>query len=99
MPMPFICTAIKSRLVLSFSYDGEIQILEPMTLGRHRESGELVLTGYLVGGHYVEKEEFPWLVYSLSKIEKLNFTTLRAWHSKDGYTPLDKSLFEKICTW
>ena len=46
-----ITNAIQNRLVIQFIYEGQLRIVEPFVLGRHKDSGNIVLRSYRVGGY------------------------------------------------
>lgn len=92
-----ICSAIKNRLVIRFQYDGEIRIVEPFVLGYHKDTGNLVLRSYRVGGYSKSDREPPWRLFDTSNISELEVTDIKARSDREYYNPNDKHMSEIIC--
>ncbi len=93
-----ICHAIKERIVIQFSYDGNIRIVEPFTLGYHKDTGNLVLSAYRVGGFSKSNSEPPWRLFVVNEISGLSLTNRQAASNRAGYNPNDKRMSSIICT-
>ena len=89
--------AIETRLVIAFSYNNqESHIVEPFTLGIHKDTGRYVLRGY--GNLPVTNSESPdsWKLFDLEKIDKLQVMPIIAKTERNGYEALDKDMSEII---
>ncbi len=89
--------AIETRLVIAFNYnDRENHIVEPFTLGVHKDTGRYVLRGY--GDLPVTNAESPdsWKLFDLEKIDQLQVMPIIAKTERIGYEALDKEMSEII---
>ena len=88
--------AIETRLVIAFSYNkDENHIVEPFTLGVHKDTGRYVLRGY---GNLPANAENPesWKLFELEKIDQLQVMPIIAKTERNGYEALDKEMSEII---
>ncbi len=92
-----ICNAIKNRLVIKFKYEGEIRIVEPFVLGHHKDTGNLVLRSYRVGGYSKSDREPPWRLFDTKNISELEVTSINAQSIREHYNPNDKHMSEILC--
>lgn len=92
-----VCKAINERLVIQFEYEGEIRIVEPFVLGYHKDTGNLVLRSYRVGGYSKSDREPPWRLFDMSKVSELRVTTTMAHSNREFYNPNDKHMSEILC--
>jgi len=89
--------AIETRLVVAFSDNqGENHIVEPFTLGVHKDTGRYVLRCY--GNLPVTNTESPdsWKLFELEEIDKLQVMPIIAKTERNGYEALDKEMSEII---
>ena len=89
--------AIETRLVVAFNYnDRENHIVEPFTLGVHKDTGRYVLRCY--GNLPVHNADNPesWKLFDLEKIDKLQVMPIIAKTERNGYEALDKEMSEII---
>jgi len=93
-----ICQAIKERKVLQFSYEGNIRIVEPFTLGNHKDTGNLVLSAFRIGGYSKSANEPQWRLYIVNEMQNLSSTNQRAMATRPGYNPNDSRMSTIICT-
>jgi hypothetical protein len=93
-----ICQAIADRTVLQFTYDGQIRIVEPFTLGVHKDTGNLVLSAYRVGGYTKSNNDPPWRLYIVADIRDLSLTDREALAYRNGYNSRDSRMSRIICT-
>ena len=93
-----ICQAITERTVIQFSYDGQIRIVEPFTLGYHKDTGKLVLSAYRVGGYSKSQSDPPWRLYIIEDLRNLSLTGKQAESYRQGYNPRDSRMSSIICT-
>lgn len=92
-----ICTAIDSKKVLNFYYNGGMRSVEPFCYGIHRSTGKEVLRGYQIGG-YSESEEFVgWKLFRVDEISKLTITTKDFKGVREHYNPNDRIMKKIIC--
>jgi predicted DNA-binding transcriptional regulator YafY len=92
-----ICDAINRRLVIQFNYDGELRIVEPFVLGYHKDTGNLVLRSYRVGGFSKSEREPNWRLFDTSMIQNLQITEKIAHSDREYYNPNDKHMSKIIC--
>lgn len=92
-----ICKAIKDRVVIQFVYDGEIRVVEPFVLGYHKDTGNLVLRSYRVGGYSKSNQEPPWRLFDTTKISNLEVTSRESQSSREYYNPNDKHMSTILC--
>ncbi len=93
-----ICQAIKERIVIQFSYEGQLRIVEPFTLGYHKDTGNLVLSAYRVGGFSKSQNDPPWRLYIVDDIRNLSFSNRQAESYRNGYNPNDSRMSSIICS-
>lgn len=87
-----IIESIKNRKVIQFLYDGRLRVIEPFTLGYHKDTGKLSLSGYRVGGYSKSRKDPPWRLYTVSKIRSLIVTEQEARSSRDKYVVNDSRM-------
>lgn len=88
--------AIETRLVVAFNYnDSENHIVEPFTLGIHKDTGRCVLRCFSNLPAQAENPE-DWKLFELEKIEKLQVMPIIAKTERNGYEALDKEMSEII---
>lgn len=92
-----ICDAINKRLVIQFYYDGELRIVEPFVLGYHKDTGNLVLRSFRVGGFSKSEREPFWRLFDTSLIQNLQVTKKSAMSKREFYNPNDKHMSQIIC--
>lgn len=93
-----ICSAIADRTILQFIYDGQTRIVEPFTLGVHKDTGNLVLSAYRVGGYSKSQNDPPWRLYIVESISGLSLISGKAQSYRSGYNPGDSRMSKIICT-
>jgi predicted DNA-binding transcriptional regulator YafY len=93
-----IYQAIKDRNVIQFSYDGQLRIVEPFTLGYHKDTNNLVLSAYRVGGYSKSQNDPPWRLYTVDDIRNLSVSDKHAESYRQGYNPRDSRMSSIICT-
>ena len=90
--------AITDRIVIQFTYDGQIRIVEPFTLGYHKDSNNLVLSAYRVGGYSKSHNEPPWRLYLVDDISNILLTEKKAESYRSGYNSRDSRMSLIFCT-
>ena len=93
-----ICSAINNRNVIRFTYEGEIRIVEPFVLGYHKDTSNLVLRSYRVGGYSKSEKEPPWRLFDVSKMTNFSITDKSAKSNREYYNPKDKHMSSIICS-
>ncbi|NLD48279.1 MAG: WYL domain-containing protein [Clostridiaceae bacterium] len=94
-----ICNAIKNRFVIQFNYEGHQRLIEPFTLGYHKDTGNLVLSGYRVGGYTKSHSEPPWRLFKVNQMSGIGITDQKAATFRDDYNPNDSRMSQIICTY
>lgn len=90
-----ICQAIKDRIVLEFSYDGEPRKVEPFILGYMGTN--LVLSAFMVGGYSKSHNPDNWRHYFVEKMHRLKLTNKLGPPLRPGYNPLNSRMQPIIC--
>ena len=94
-----ICKAINERKVISFIYDGHRREVEPFTLGIHKDTSNVSLSAWWIGGFSKSNSTNPrWRLYSVESISGLEITSSIASNYQNGYNPDDKRMSSIICT-
>ena len=94
-----ICNAIKNRTVIQFDYEGHQRIVEPFTLGYHKDTGNLVFSAYRVGGYTKSHSEPPWRLYKVNQMSEIGITNQKAATFRSDYNPNDSRMSQIICTY
>jgi len=92
-----ICTAIKNRKVIQFTYENQIRIVEPFVIGNHRDTNNLVMRSYRAGGYSKSEREPNWRLFDVSLISNLSITDTNAADFREYYNPQDKHMSRIIC--
>lgn len=91
-----ICGAIEEQRTLSFQYDRLPRTVEPHKVGR-TTAGNIVLSGYQIGGRSRSNEIPYWRLYKLSKISGLTVNGDRFDGPRPRYTPTDDRMTQIFC--
>jgi hypothetical protein len=92
-----ICTAIKEKRVIRFTYDGYERIVQPHAYGIHKLTGNEVLRAYQIGG-YSSSGTIPlWRLYDVSKINYINVTDELFERAAPGYRLNDSDMSQIFC--
>ena len=87
-----LCEAIRTRKVISFTYEGRTRIVEPFTLGVHKDTGNLSLCAYWIGGYSESRRSPYWRLYTLRHMQNLQVTDQSAARHRLGYNPRDSRM-------
>jgi hypothetical protein len=68
-----IKTAIRSKVLLSFSYDNEIRVVQATKLGR-LHNGTEAMEAYLIRGYSKTNSPIRWRLYKLNNMEEVTLT-------------------------
>ncbi len=93
-----IIKAITERKVISFTYKGQNKIVEPFTLGIHKDTSNLLLSAWYLNGESDTTEEPDWRLYTVSKIENLVIKDIVASNIRIGYNSNDERMCEIYAT-
>lgn len=93
-----ICQAIQERKVLIFSYGDQTRMVDPFTLGYHKDTSNLVLSAWWVGG-YSESKQYPhWRLYKVDEMQNIRIDVADASSHQNGYNPNDSRMSSILCT-
>ncbi|MBL4708430.1 MAG: hypothetical protein JKY48_08345 [Flavobacteriales bacterium] len=93
-----LCKAIKERNVITFSYDGHLREVEPFTLGIHKDTGNVSLSAWWIGGHSHSRSFPHWRLYTVSLMSNLEIMAKKASSYQVGYNPRDSRMLRILCT-
>jgi len=93
-----LCQAIENRKLISFAYDGYYREVEPFTLGVHKDTDNLSLSAWWVGGHSHSRSYPHWRLYTVDLMSDITILNRSASSYQDGYNPNDKRMRRIICT-
>ena len=84
-----ISSAINSKQVIKFYYDGGTRLVEPFCFGVHKSTNNEILRGYQVGGYSKSGEPFGWKIFRISEISGLLITNEHFSGAREDYNPDD----------
>jgi predicted DNA-binding transcriptional regulator YafY len=87
MTHPIICSAIRSKRVIQFSYHGGVRDVEPYCYGRSGESVEL-LRAYQLRGVSRSGESAGWKMFRVEELSGLSLT-FETFTPRAEYDPAD----------
>jgi hypothetical protein len=87
-----ICSAINSKRLIRFDYDGGIRLVEPFCYGVHKSTHNEILRGYQVGGYSKSGESFGWKIFRAVEISSLVITDDHFSGVRKGYNPNDSAM-------
>jgi hypothetical protein len=93
---PLICTAISSKKIISFYYNGGFRTLEPFCYGVS-PAGIEVLRAYQTGGYSKSGNHAGWKLFRVSEISNLKITDERFEDIRPGYNPKDPIIKRIYC--
>ena len=91
-----ICSAIGSKQVIQFYYDGGSRLVEPFCYGMSKAGNEL-LRGYQISGYSKSGDTVGWKLFRASEISSLVVTDEHFTGIRDGYNPNDKAMTTIYC--
>jgi hypothetical protein len=91
-----ICSAIRSREVIRFHYDGGIRVVEPHCHGISLAGNE-VLRGYQSGGYSQSGRPAAWKLFEVAKISSLQLTGQTFATNRPHYNPNDSQMTQVHC--
>ncbi|MNS48274.1 hypothetical protein D3C72_808390 [compost metagenome] len=91
-----IISAINSKFVISFSYNGETRIVEPHCFGSTK-SGSSVLRAFQTAGGSSSGDSEGWKLFTVEKMENIECTDETFKGPREGYNPSDPVIREIFC--
>ena len=93
---PKICSAIRSRRIIRFYYDGGFRTVEPYCYGISTAGNE-VLRGYQLGGYSRSGKPTDWKLFRVSEIQSLTITHRHFTGHRPEYDPNDSMMTRIFC--
>lgn len=91
-----LCNAIQGQNIVEFHYRNKHRVVEPHKVGRTTK-GNVVLSGYQIGGHGNEINPPDWGQYKLRKMSGLNITGRSFSGPRPEYKRTDKRMTQIYC--
>lgn len=91
-----ICSAINSKKVIRFDYNGGFRTVEPFCHGLSTAGNE-VLRGYQTGGYSESGDSVGWKLFQVSKISSMTITNDYFDVKRPGYNPNDSAMTTIYC--
>jgi len=91
-----ICSAIRSKQVITFYYDGGERVVEPFCYGISSSGNEL-LRGFQVGGYSKSGKPFSWKLFRVDEISRISLTNETFQEIRPNYNPNDKGMKTIYC--
>ena len=93
---PMLCSAIHSKKVIRFYYNGGFRTVEPLCYGVSTAGNE-VLRGYQTGGYSESGNPIGWKLFRVSEISLLIITDEHFDGIRPGYNPNDSAMAIIYC--
>ncbi len=93
---PMICSAIRSKQVTRFYYNGGFRTVEPFCYGVST-TGHEVLRGYQTGGDSESGDPMGWKLFRVAEIASLTITNGHFDTIRPGYNPNDPAMTTIYC--
>lgn len=91
-----ICSAIESRKIIIFNYDGGSRRVEPYCYDISNKGKEL-LRAYQISGFSRSRNPSGWKLFHVSKIKGLQIVNEKYIKNRPGYNPRDPSMERIYC--
>jgi len=91
-----ICSAIQSRQVIRFYYNGGFRTVEPFCYGVSTAGNE-VLRAYQTGGYSESGNPVGWKLFRVSEISSLTTTGEKFFGIRPDYNPQDSAMTTIYC--
>lgn len=91
-----LCSAIRSRELVRFYYNGGIRTVEPHCYGLSA-AGPEPLRGYQIGGYSETGEPIGWKLFQVSKMSSLSVMDERFTGPRPSYNPDDSAMEVIFC--
>jgi hypothetical protein len=95
--MRTLCSAIDSKQIVRFYYQGEFRLVEPFCLGMMSPDKNMVLKCYQVGGYSKFGQPVGWKLFRFSEISNLAVTDDHFTGARPGYDPNDLEMEPIYC--
>ena len=91
-----ICSAIKTKRIITFYYDGGLRRIEPYCHGVTKKGNEL-LRAFQISGYSRSGNPIGWKLFSLSKIANLKILDDTFQSIRRDYNPKDSAMSRIFC--
>lgn len=90
-----LCTAIRNKRVIEFSYDGKERTVEPYCFGLST-AGNKVLRGFQISGRSISGKVPAWKLFKVRKIRNL-IVLEKHFDKRSRYRRNDKAMSKIFC--
>jgi hypothetical protein len=87
-----ICSAIDSKRIIRFYYDGGLRIVEPFCYGLSKKDSKELLRGYQVSGYSKSGDTVGWKLFRVSEMSSLTMIDEQFSGVRPGYNPNDSAM-------
>jgi len=91
-----ICSAIRERALIQFTYEGGTRTVEPYCHGI-TTAGHEALRAYQVSGYSESGNPVGWKLFTVSKILRITKTGETVSSNRPGYNPQDRGMSSIHC--
>lgn len=91
-----ICSAIRSKQIITFYYDGGERSVEPFCYGVS-SAGNEVLRGFQIGGYSESGNPVGWKLFRVDEISRIVLTNNTFQGNRPFYNPNDKAMTTIYC--
>jgi len=91
-----ICSAIRSRKIIQFYYNGGYRTVEPYCYGIGRTGNEL-LRAFQTGGYSESGNPVQWKLFSVNKMSNISITDDEFPGDRPEYNPKDSAMVKIYC--
>lgn len=92
-----ICSAIRDRRIIEFSYKWRSRVVEPYLVGVHHEEQELMVRSFQIEGESESGGIPDWRTFRLRKISGFERTEKKFDPRMEEYEPQDPVLTKRLC--
>jgi hypothetical protein len=91
-----LCSAIRSRRVIRFYYDGGFRTAEPFCHGADTEGHDL-LRAYQTGGYSESASAAGWRLFRVDRMNSISITDAGFTGNRPDYNPDDPAMIIMYC--
>ena len=91
-----ICSAIQTKRIIAFNYDGGLRKIEPYCHGVTKKGNE-VLRAFQISGYSSSGNPIGWKLFSVSKISNLKILDEIFQSKRRDYNPNDPAMSRIFC--
>lgn len=91
-----ICSAIRSKRVIRFYYDGGLRTAEPFRYGASSEGNDL-LRAYQTSGYSESGYPVGWRLFRVDRMSSINITDETFSGNRPDYNPDDSAMATTYC--